>query len=145
MKKAVEIINELHLEKHIEGGYFAEIARTSEYSKIYYLLQAGCISKYHRLPKNELLSFSEGAPLIISVFDEGFLQEQRVTLGRDRSKNERRFYEVEKNNWFGFVATGDCAHDEYSLIECIVRPPFSYDDLEMSAEEKNDHLKRLIG
>lgn len=145
-KNARYWIARLNLVEHPEGGYFAPAFRSSErvgreslpdrftgeravVSSIYYLLEAGQFSTFHRMKSVEIWNFYEGSPLAIHILTpEGTLFERR--LGRDIEKGEVPQLAIEPGNWF---AAELCGPDEFALTGCVVAPGFEYEDMELAA------------
>src|SRR5689334_9878206 len=73
--RAEELIRQLHLEPHIEGGHYRRIYESasrvadagqperSAPTSIYFLHAAGELSRWHRVDADELWHFYEGQPL----------------------------------------------------------------------------------
>jgi len=77
---AQDLIRELQLQPHPEGGYFKETYRSKETlgisgekvrnisTAIYYLLEEQDFSGFHRIQSDELWFFHQGQPLeIVSI------------------------------------------------------------------------------
>ena len=75
-KRAKELISELDVKPHPEGGYFREIFRSkhkvqpldersarSALTTIYFLLTKGQYGRWHWVASDEMWHFSEGDPL----------------------------------------------------------------------------------
>ena len=74
---------------HVEGGYYKECLLSSDslnenkplWSSIYFLLQTGEVSHFHRLKSDEVWYFHSGAPLTIYMISpEGELIEKQLGL-----------------------------------------------------------------
>src|SRR5215510_13188986 len=83
-KRARDLINELGLQPHPEGGYFREIFRSgqkvqplderserSALTTIYFLLIKGQYGRWHRVASDETWHFYEGDPLELYWIDGG--------------------------------------------------------------------------
>ena len=76
---AKEIIRLLDLKPHPEGGHFRETFRDpavdaagrSVGTAIYYLLEAGEVSEWHRVDAAEIWHWYAGAPMVISMSANG--------------------------------------------------------------------------
>jgi uncharacterized protein len=137
---AAHYIKQLALLPHPEGGYYKETYRSKEeielkafggkrnYSTaIYFLLEKGNFSAFHRIKSDELWHFYEGDPLeVIEIDAKG---ELKITeLGKDKFQ-----YGVPAGNWFGSrVKEGG----NFSLVGCTVAPGFDFTDFEMAEREK---------
>ena len=82
--RAAELIRELRLEPHPEGGYFREVFRSPQKVKplderpersalttIHFLLLKGQHSRWHRVASDEAWHFYEGDPLVVHWIDDG--------------------------------------------------------------------------
>ena len=121
------IIKELKMIDHPEGGHFSESFRdeNNNVSLIYYMLQKDEWSHWHRLTKNEILHFYKGDPINIYISKNG-IDFTLVTLG----ENENFHFVVKANNWFAMRSKG-----EFSLIGCTVAPGFDYADFELAPRD----------
>ncbi len=143
----------LHLQSHVEGGAFSEIYRSalilqpgSEISlsaprnistNIYFLLEKGQISAFHRIRSDELWHFYAGDPLqVFELLEDGGLITH--TLGNDPEKGEAFCCVIKAGNWF---ASSPAPGSEYSLCGCTVAPGFDFADFEMAI--KNDLLMQF--
>jgi predicted cupin superfamily sugar epimerase len=94
--EARRLIERLGLEPHPEGGHFREIYRhrhereevRGHLTSIYYLLEAGQVSHWHRIDAIELWNYHAGAPLELTVVAEAD-QPVRYRLGVDFEADER--------------------------------------------------------
>jgi predicted cupin superfamily sugar epimerase len=143
--RAGELISELRLEPHPEGGYFREVFRSSRMVKpmdersarsalttIYFLLVKGQHSRWHRVASDEAWHFYEGDPLVVYwIDDHDGLHEE--LLG---SKNGRPLCVVPAGCWQAARPRG-----EYSLVGCTVGPGFDFQDFEMIAPGSADLAK----
>jgi uncharacterized protein len=138
-------IEKLNLAKHPEGGFFAPAFRASEQigrdglperfagnraivSSIYYLLEKGRFSTFHRLKSVEIWNFFEGDPLTIHILGpHGALIEMR--LGRNFDMGESFHAAIEPGNWFAAEHQG---RGEFTLVRCTVAPGFEYEDMEIA-------------
>lgn len=82
-KRAQDLISELRLQPHLEGGYFREVFRSphnvqpldersarSALTTIYFLLIKGQYGRWHRVASNETWHFYEGDPLEVYWIDD---------------------------------------------------------------------------
>lgn len=143
MKSAEYYINNLNMEKHIEGGYFKESFRSQDevnkdkklWSSIYFLLRTGEVSNFHRLKSDELWYYHDGEALTIyMITPEGELITKK--LGKNIEKGEAPQVLVEKGCIFGSAMN----NDGYALVGCMVAPAFQYDEFELF---KRDDLLEL--
>ena len=81
-KRAKDLISELHLQPHPEGGYFREVFRSAHkvqplderlarvaLTTIYFLLVKGQHRRWHRVASDEAWHFYEGDPLEVYWID----------------------------------------------------------------------------
>lgn len=142
-KRAQRLISDLGMQKHPEGGYFAEVYKCSASvsanagsralaSSIYYLLPAGEVSRFHRLKSDELWYYHAGDPLAIHLIDPSG-QLTQITLGADTGKGEIPQAVIPAGYIFGATAKGALG---YSLVGCMVCPGFEYMDFELLEREQ---------
>lgn len=131
MEKYKQLVKNLNLIPHKEGGLFAETHRdqNSFASHIYYILKKNEISKWHKLKKNEILNFYDGDPLVVYLYNStNDKKVNKIVLGRNIENNKEFYhYTVKKNTWFSMETLGS-----WSLIGCVVAPAFEYSDLEIA-------------
>lgn len=139
-----ELIDQLALQPHPEGGYFKETYRSEhaikgdisgafpegrQYSTgIYFLLSGNDFSAFHRIQSDELWHFYEGGPLHIFVINEQAGLDI-ITLGRDITRGEVYQAVVKAGQWF---ASAPVQPDSFSLVGCTVAPGFDFRDFEMA-------------
>lgn len=133
---AQDLIKALQLQPHPEGGWYAETWRSSAQSPgqraagtaIYYLLEAGQTSHWHRVDADEAWHFYAGDPLILSMAatDQGPITEH--VLGLDIAQGARPQWVVPKGVWQAARPTG-----AFSLVGCTVAPGFEFSGFELAA------------
>jgi predicted cupin superfamily sugar epimerase len=129
-----EIIDLLQMQAHPEGGWYREMHRTegngarSPGTAIYYLLQAGERSHWHRVDATEVWHWYAGAPLALSVSDGAVTREHR--LGMDLAAGERPQAVVEPFEWQAAATLG-----EWTLCGCTVSPGFEFAGFELAAPD----------
>lgn len=147
--KADDLIKQLQLEPHPEGGYFREIYRANEKisksalpkrfagdrafsTSIYFLLKSGQVSKFHRIQADEVWHFYAGSSLTIHIISEkGAYSTQK--MGSDLDASQQFQNVVEAGNWFGASVDNT---DSYALVGCTVAPGFDFADFEFGDREK---------
>ena len=145
---AEELINTLGLAPHPEGGWFRETYRATEKvpgtvlpgrfsgdrsfcTAIYYLLEKGDISAFHRIKSDELWHFHTGTVLTVHLFSqEG--DYRALPLGADLAAGASFQVVVPGGCWFGAEVTGG---GDFSLVGCTVAPGFDFVDFEMANRE----------
>ena len=130
-----QLIARLGLEPHPEGGHFREIYRhrhergdtRGHVTSIYYLLEAGQVSHWHRIDAVELWHFHAGAPLELTVVEEG-RPPIRYRLGIDLGADEQPQATVPPKAWQSARSLG-----AWSLVGCTVAPAFDFAGFELAA------------
>lgn len=130
---APEIISLLELAPHPEGGWFKETFRDEPgpdgralSTAIFFLLQAGEESAWHRIDAVEVWHFYDGAPLALKLARQG---EPAVTvmLGKNLDRGEKPQIVIPCGVWQSAVSTGD-----WTLTGCTVAPGFDFSGFEMA-------------
>jgi predicted cupin superfamily sugar epimerase len=130
--RATQLIDQLGLAPHTEGGFFREVFRDavqvlhpvkgvkrSALTHIYFLLEAGAFSALHRVAQVELWHHVEGGPLELTVIEPDGRVEQRVL-------NQGQVSAVPALAWQAARPLG-----AYALCGCTVAPGFDFEDFEM--------------
>jgi predicted cupin superfamily sugar epimerase len=127
-----EIIDALDLQPHPEGGWYAETFRDESVggrpasTAIYYLLQAGERSHWHRVrDAAEVWHFYAGDTLLLRISDGTAVQE--VRLGPDIAAGERPQAVVPADAWQSAEPLG-----AFTLVGCTVAPGFEFSSFEMA-------------
>lgn len=139
----------LGLQPHPEGGYYKETYRdkgqynwlpgTGEWqgkrnfsTAIYFLMEEGNFSAFHRIKSDEVWHFYAGDTLeVIEINEKGQLI--KTLVGPHIQKGEIFQYVVKAGHWFGSrVAAGG----SFALVGCTVAPGFDFADFEMAEREK---------
>lgn len=140
---AKELIQQLRLLPHPEGGWFRETYRSKETmtnkngakrnvcTAIYFLLEGKDKSHFHRIESDETWFFHNGEPLEIVMIIDGKLQ--TILLGDNLLKGEILQFTVPSKTWF---AAKIKSVPGYSLVSCIVAPGFDFSDFELAEQEK---------
>ena len=124
---AEELVSQLGLIPHPEGGSYAETWRDEHQSAIYYLLRAGEESAWHRVAdRSEVWHHYAGGTLRLDVSDDGESQRSYV-LGTDVGAGERPQLAVPAGSWQSAAPLG-----EWTLVGCTVSPPFTFDAFELA-------------
>lgn len=133
MTDAAHIIATLGLTPHPEGGHFAETWRAptepgkrSSGTAIYYLLQAGEVSHWHRVDAAEVWHWYAGAALELSLSPD----ERDVTrhqLSADLTGDARPQLVIPAGVWQSARSFGD-----WTLVGCTVAPGFEFSGFEMA-------------
>jgi predicted cupin superfamily sugar epimerase len=130
---AAAIIRALDLKPHPEGGHYRETFRHVPQSggrgamtAIYYLLQQGEVSAWHRVDAAEIWHFYAGAPLALSIFTDGTAV-ATVSLGAAIANGERPQIVVPEGAWQSARSRG-----AWTLVGCTVGPAFEFAGFEMA-------------
>ena len=117
---AEEIIARLWLKPHPEGGHFVETFRAPEGTAIYFLLKAGERSHWHRVNADEIWHHYAGAPLELSMSDDGHAV-RHLRLGTDFAIGEQPQAVVPRHVWQAARSLG-----AWTLVGCTVSPAFEF-------------------
>lgn len=123
----------LSLTPHPEGGWYRETFRDSAgpdgrgfSTAIYYLLDRGERSHWHKVDAVEVWHYYAGAPLILSLSPDG-VSHETVCLGPDLAAGQRPQAVAPRGWWQAAAAT-----DGWTLVGCTVSPGFSFAGFEMA-------------
>lgn len=122
---------------------FARSAEPAEYNgprriatAIYYLLQAGSFSEFHRLKSDEVFHHYAGGAVELFLL-HGIGEVRRVVLGRDLAAGQRPQAVVPRGMWQGArLLQTHGEENEWALMGCTVSPGFEYDDYETATKEE---------
>jgi uncharacterized protein len=139
MNSAENIIKQLALIPHPEGGYYRETYRSdSAYNQprvwctgIYYLLTPGTFSAFHKLWQDEMWHFYDGTPIRIHMISEDGVYSE-VIAGRSFSKGEVPQVLIPGGTWF---AAEMLTKEGYALAGCTVSPGFDFADFTLAARD----------
>jgi uncharacterized protein len=123
---AEEIIARLGLKPHPEGGHFVETFRAPEGTAIYFLLKAGERSHWHRVNADEIWHHYAGAPLELSMSDDGHAV-RHLRLGTDFAIGEQPQAVVPRHVWQAARSLG-----AWTLVGCTVSPAFEFSGFELA-------------
>ncbi|MGV6803573.1 MAG: cupin domain-containing protein [Ruegeria sp.] len=129
---ADDIISQLALEPHPEGGHFrqtwiAENDGRPTGTCIYFLLRRGERSHWHRVDATEIWHFYSGSPLILSVAksDRGPKTDHEVGPNLELGQSPQLI--VPSQYWQSARCTGD-----WSLVGCTVSPGFLFSGFDLA-------------
>lgn len=133
MIDAARIIEILDLKPHPEGGHFSETWRApsepgerSAGTAIYYLLQAGEVSHWHRVDAAEAWHWYAGAALELALSRDG-CEVTRHELSADLTGDARPQLVIPTGVWQSARSLGD-----WTLVGCTVSPGFEFSGFEMA-------------
>lgn len=131
---ALDIIRELGLQPHPEGGHYVQIYADSNKveerpvcTSIYFLLQHGEVSHWHRVDAAEIWNYHAGAPLELRIHAER--ETQSVTLGPDVLHGQRPQGIVPAHAWQSARSLG-----AWTLVGCVVAPGFQFSGFELAPQ-----------
>ncbi len=131
--EADRIIAALELAPHPEGGHYRQTFRDAPglsgravSTAIYYLLREGEISAPHRIDVAEVWHFYRGAPLELTIAEDGKPVKHYV-LGADIENGEQPQIVVPPGTWQGARSRG-----AYTLVGCTVAPGFEFETFELA-------------
>ena len=108
---------------------------------IYFLLQRGDFSAFHRIKSDECWHFYEGKTIIIHVINEAG-EYAVIYLGRSIEKGEVYQAVVPAGAWF---ASEPGPGTDYALVGCTVAPGFDFRDFEMADKKSHDSYVSSTG
>lgn len=132
MTGARELIKVLQLEPHPEGGWYRQTfvspsaGTRAASTAIYYLLEAGQHSHWHRVDADEVWHFYAGAPLELRMSKDG-VRETRHVLGSDVLAGQHPQIVVPAGAW-----QSACSNGSWTLVGCTVAPGFTFDGFELA-------------
>jgi predicted cupin superfamily sugar epimerase len=143
-----QLIEYYGLTPHPEGGYYRETYRSNEviphaalpkkfkdsrnYSTaIYFLLEKGDFSAFHRIESDECWHFYAGGRLNIYMIKENS-EMQTVHLGNEIGNGDMFQFVVPAGCWF---ASEPAENSIFSFVGCTVSPGFDFADFELANAE----------
>jgi hypothetical protein len=128
-----QILETLKMQPHPEGGHFVEVYRHEPgdggrglKTAIYFLLQAGEVSAWHRVDAVEIWHWYAGSPLVLTISENGH-DARAEYLGPDILANQRPMRIVPENAWQTAESLG-----AWTLVGCTVAPAFQFDGFELA-------------
>lgn len=142
MSRPDELVRHLSLRPHPEGGWYSEVFRSratvtpadrrgerSALTAIYFLLQAGQVSRLHRVASDEAWHFYEGEPLELLTCDPAFERLEHIVLG-PWNGTARPTHVVPAGHWQAARPLG-----AYTLAGCTVGPGFDFSDFALIRDD----------
>lgn len=138
-------VAKLGLQPHPEGGYYKEVYRSddkvflaksdsqkSAVTSIYYLLEKGDYSSFHRISSDEIWYFHKGEALIIHTVESDVeLTSVELSDGQPGVFS----HVVKAGRWFSAELKEKRG---FALVSCAVAPGFEFGEFEL-AEKKSLH------
>lgn len=133
---AQEIIAQLNLKPHPEGGHFRETFRDSRCdadgraasTAIYFLLARGERSHWHRVDAAEVWHYYAGDTLMLHIADESGAR--TVRLGPDLAAGDVPQIVVPAHAWQAAESNGN-----WTLVGCTVAPGFEFAHFELAPRD----------
>lgn len=127
------LIDKLGLVPHPEGGHYAETYRAAgdgraPVTAIYFLLQAGERSHWHRVDASEIWLWHAGAPLTLRLSPDG-QSETMLRLGPAFAEGQMPQHVIPPHAWQSAESEGD-----WTLVSCVVAPGFDFKGFVLAAE-----------
>lgn len=130
---AASVIALLRLQPHPEGGHYRETFRApaeggerAAATAIYYMLAAGEVSHWHRIDASEIWHWYAGAPLALSLSEDGRTS-RTATLGGDLAAGQAPQAAVPAGAWQSARSLGP-----WTLVGCTVAPAFEFAGFELA-------------
>jgi len=145
MSTVNQLIQQYKLGPHPEGGWFSQTYKSNEFiiaaalperfggsrvfsTAIYFLLEQGNFSAFHRIKSDECWHFYAGDPLLIYIIEQNG-ELKTISLGNDFENGKTFQHVVPANCWF---ASRPAAGSKYCFVGCTVSPGFEFDDFELA-------------
>lgn len=130
---AADIIAQLDLKPHPEGGHYRETFRDSRKingtraasTAIYFLLARGERSHWHRVDAVEIWHYHAGDPLVLSIADAD--GQHDIHLGKEIAAGQLPQAVVPSGAWQSAQSLG-----EWTLVGCTVAPGFEFSGFELA-------------
>ena len=140
-----QLIHHYNLQAHPEGGWYTQTYKSNEQidvnalpgrfggdrafsTAIYFLLEQGNFSAFHRIKSDECWHFYAGDPLLVFIIHQNG-ELKIVSLGNDFENGQAFQYVVPANCWF---ASRPAPGSEYCFLGCTVSPGFEFADFELA-------------
>jgi len=132
---ADQIIAQLGLQPHPEGGHYAETWRAvgpgrPAGTSIYFLLKGGDNNHWHTVDAAEIWHFYAGDPLVLSISETDMGPAQDHLLGPNLLADQHPQVIVPPHHWQKARCTGD-----WTLVGCTVSPGFQFESFVLAAPE----------
>lgn len=146
--RADDLVRELKLAPHPEGGFYRELFRSRRMVRtddgrserwaattIFYLLRGADVNKWHRVASDEIWHWYEGAPLELHLLDPQLARAKTEMVG-PVGDGQVPVRVVPAGCWQAVRCTG-----EYTLAGCTVAPGFEFSDFRLLREFPDDSEK----
>lgn len=130
---AQQLIAALHLAPHPEGGWYRETLRVAgdgraAVTAIYFLLEAGQRSHWHRVDATETWCWHAGSPLALGQAAGDQDVPAWTPLGPDIAAGQSPQVTITAGHWQAAVAD-----QGWALVSCIVAPGFDFAGFTLAA------------
>ena len=149
MNSIEEIVRELDLKPHPEGGFYKETYRCKEeipqselgeayngsrnYSTaIYFLLTSDTFSAFHRIIQDEFWFFHQGSPIGLHTISPDGVHDEHI-IGNDLANEQIPQLVVKGGDWFAAEVVNE---NDFALVSCTVSPGFDFSDFELPTRNK---------
>ncbi|XP_022091668.1 uncharacterized protein LOC110979852 [Acanthaster planci] len=131
-----DIIENLNLSPHPEGGFYRETYRCDDVNSdgqshstaIYYVMTKGDGLVWHRIRgKNELWHFYAGDPAEVRLASPDGNLQKVITFGPDIFQDQQPQLLIRADQWQSAKCLG-----EWTLFGCTVSPGFEFKDFELA-------------
>ena len=164
MNTKENLIKQLDLQPHPEGGYYKETYRSqgniaeeclsdaysgsrSHATGIYFLLTSDNFSAFHKINQDEMWHFYDGSPIRLHIISKEGVYSHH-TIGRNVMAGEVPQLVVQGGDWFASEVIGE---DTYAFTGCTVAPGFDFKDFVLPSSkelialfpEHRDVIRRL--
>jgi len=147
-----QLIEQLRLQPHPEGGWYREVFRSQEQvipqdgrparnalTSIYFLLEAAQHSRWHRVLSDEVWVHLEGAPLDLWTWDAADSCLHSTALGPVGAATLPQ-HVVAAGLWQAARLQASTA-SAYTLVACMVGPGFDFSDFRMMEPSGSEALR----
>lgn len=124
------------MQPHRDGGHYVETYRDAtgpegrgNSTAVYFLLQVGEVSGWHRVAAAEHWFWHAGGPLALSISEDGQTA-RSVQLGPDLRAGQRPQAIVPPRAWQTAESLG-----AWTLVSCVVAPGFLFEHFELAAPD----------
>jgi predicted cupin superfamily sugar epimerase len=143
-----QLIQLLGLQPHPEGGWYREVFRSSAnvlpsdgrdsrpaLTSIYFLLEGGSFSRWHRVRSDEVWVHLEGAPLLLwTASMSPRTAPSQARLGPIDLQGTQPLHVVPAGMWQAAEPLLLDSGVEHVLVACMVGPGFDFSDFSLMAE-----------
>lgn len=151
--EAQDLIAELNMQPHPEGGFFAEVyranntvespinnAQRASLTHIYFLLLEGQVSRFHQVAHDEVWNYYCGAPLNLyhiqnskPLIETESCDIQTITIGEAPNYT----HIIPSYQWQAAETLG-----EFTLVGCSVAPGFDFEDFDFMRKDEHAWLEK---